>query len=114
MIFQAAKTRRDWKLTRRAVYAPPPAPTDLLEWSDATTAFDRAKHSAYAPTLTSFPGGRSDRRGLLPPAGPVDGGIGLNIIFPDTLVKMGVSQSPQPSPTGFHNFVPGGPVRPLR
>lgn len=45
----------------------------------------------------------------------MDGGNSLNIIFPDTLNKMGVSLSVlQRSDAGFHGFMPGCPARPLR
>lgn len=44
----------------------------------------------------------------------MDGGSGVNIIFPDTLAKMEISKSHlRPSPTGFHGFVPGNKVKPL-
>lgn len=44
----------------------------------------------------------------------MDGGIGINILFSDTLAKMGISKSFLcPSPTGFHCFVPGKKVHPL-
>lgn len=44
----------------------------------------------------------------------MEGDSDLNIIFPDTLVKMVISPSDlQPSRVGFHGFVPGRPIRPI-
>lgn len=48
------------------------------------------------------------------PQALMDGGSGVNIIFPNTLSWMGISKSClSPAPTGFHGFVPGMMVQPL-
>lgn len=86
-----------------------------MEWSGSTIAFNRTDHPAYVPHLGKFAlvvdpiveGFRLTR--VL-----IDVGSGMNIIFPDTPAKMGISQSRLlPSSTGFHGFVPGGRVNTL-
>lgn len=103
------------KLSRCAVYATAPATTDPLEWSDDTTTFDSADHPDYVPHPDTFAlvvdpiiGGFRLPRVLM------DSDSGLNIIFPDTLAKIGTSLSSlQSSLTGFRDFISGGRVRPL-
>lgn len=52
--------------------------------------------------------------GFYAPRVLMDGGSGVNIIFPNTLAKMGISGSlPIPSPTGFHGFMSIGQGHPL-
>lgn len=53
-------------------------------------------------------------RGWCHPCVLMDGGSGLNIIFPDILYKMGISRSAlQKSDIGFHGFIPDRPICPL-
>lgn len=94
MIFWAADTRRAQKLTRRGVYAFAPAPTKPFEWSDSTITFDRTDNLAYVPHPCKF----SMVVGLIfsgfrLPRVLIDGGNSVNIIFPDTVAKMGISRS---------------------
>lgn len=71
-----------------------PAPSELLAWSDATVTFSRDDHpthvphpSKYALLVDPIVGGFCLPRVLM------DGGSGLNTIFPNTLAKMGIFPS---------------------
>lgn len=115
MIFRVTDTRRAQKLTRRAVYATASARKEFLEGSDSTIIFDHTEHLAYIPhpgkfTLVLDP----IVDGFRLPRVLMDGSCGVNVIFPDTLAKMGISKSRlSPLPIGFHGFVLGKKVQPL-
>lgn len=115
MILWAADTCRAQKLTCRAVYAKAPAHTEYLEWSDSNTTFDRSDHPAHIPQPGNFAlvvNPFIDGFRLLQVL--MDGCSRINIIFPDTSEKMGISKSHlSPSSTGFHGFVLGRKAQPL-
>lgn len=115
MICHAADTRRAQKLARREIYATAPSVTQYLDWSDSTITFDRSDHPDYGPHPGKFPlvldliiGGFCLSKVLM------DGGSGINILFINTIKKMGISPSRlSASPTGFHGFIPGKEVQPF-
>ena len=118
MIQKGRPSNRCQKLISRQVYqaiASPPAVPDYLRGSETEIMFSRADHPPAVPRL--------GHATLVVEAQIcdfkmtkvfMDGGSGINIIFTDTLRKMGrtLSNLSQSSNT-FHGIVPGKAVLPL-
>lgn len=97
------------------MYATEIITSELLAWSDEIVMFNISDHTENIP----HPGKHALVVDLIIdgcrlPRVLMDAGDGLNIIFPDTLSKMGVSLSSlQGSDASFHGFVRGQLVLPL-
>lgn len=109
------ESRRSLKLTARDVNAVAPATPTYLRWSESPITFDRTDHPEIVPKPGRFPlivdplvGTTRLTKSLM------DGGSGLNLMYLDTFVELGLSRDQlRPSPHPFYGVVPGKQSLPL-
>ena len=90
----------------------PPVP-QYLNWSEDAITRDRSDHPRVMPnpggyTLVLEPMFISPKRACTFSRLLIDGGSNINILYRDTLGKLGIAESSlMPSRTVFHDIVPG-------
>ena len=118
MIQKGPPSRKSQKLITRQValaITSPPATPEYLDWSETPITFDRSDHPPRVPrpghsalVLDAQIGGFNMSRVF------VDGGSGLNLIFPSTIRKMNIAlENLAPTETTFHGVEPGKPIIPM-
>ena len=90
----------------------PPAP-QYLNWSEDAINWDRSDHPSVMPNPCGYalilePMFISPKRACTFSRVLIDGGSIINILYRDTLEKLGIPESSlMPSRTVFHGIVPG-------
>ena len=103
------ESQRNLKLMTRDVNAVAPATPAYLRWSESPITFDRSDHPDVVPKPGRFPlivdplvGTTRLTKSLM------DGGSGLNLMYLNTFVALGLSREKlRPSPHPFYGVVPG-------
>ena len=96
----------------------PPVP-QFMHWSEKPITWGREDHPAVMPTpggyaLVLDPTFVSERLTCRFSRVLVDGGSSINILYRDTMLKLGIKESQlQPSRTVFHGIVPGHSCSPI-
>lgn len=94
VIFWTPDTWRAQKLARRAIYTTTPTKIEYLDWSDSTITFDRSDHPDYILHPRKFSLVLDPIVGAFHlPKVLMDGGSEIDILFNDTLAKMGISRN---------------------
>lgn len=115
MIFSCNKTKRERKLEYREIYAVEPSVPQFMPWSDQSIFFDQSDH------LTSVHHGGKAALVLDPIVKGchlnkvlIDGGSSLNLIYVDTMKKMGINETCiKPTNTRFRGIIPGTEAEPV-
>ena len=120
MIFTSESEDKGSRRARaQQVNATMPAVPQYLHWSDNTITWGREDHSGLMPspgsyTLVVDSIVAAPRYSCKFTRTLIDGGSSINILYCETMVKLGINESNlQPSQTTFHGIVPGLSCTPL-
>jgi hypothetical protein len=112
-----SRSKHQDKLALRTIVAAEPTTPRYLNWSQYPIQFSREDQWTSVGNVGHYPlvldptiAGMTVTKAL------IDGGAGLNIIFSDTLRKMGLELAGMITPTSvpFYGIVPGKAAMPLR
>ncbi|KAI4972655.1 hypothetical protein ZWY2020_003580 [Hordeum vulgare] len=95
----------------------PPVP-QYMHWSDRPITWSRVDHPAVMPNSGSYmlvldPTFTSKRLTCRFSRVLVDGGNNINILYLDTLLKLGLKETDARRPTAFHDIMPGQSCSPI-
>lgn len=120
MIFTSESTDKGSRRARaQEVNATMPPIPQYMHWSDKVITWDRKDHPSIMPNPGSYALVvdalvASPKFSCLFSRVLIDGGSTINILYRETLIKLGLSeQDLQPSRTTFHGIVPGLACTPM-
>ena len=113
MFTSVADDRRSRRQQQQEVQAVASNTPEFMHWSEKPISWSRADHPEVMPSPGSYAlvleatlatGRRADRFSRI----LIDGGSSINILYRDTMEKLGIKQKQLlPSRTVFHGIVPG-------
>src|SRR3954464_5168203 len=114
-----ADDRRSWRLQQQEVNAVASDAPEFMHWSEKPISWSRADHPEVMPTPGSYAlvldaTFATDSRAARFSRVLIDGDSSINILYKDTVEKLGIKQRQlQNSRTVFHGIVPGLSCSPI-